>query len=98
MIYSVWSPTRRSYDYYETPEPTPTHTPARGTIPSSSKLGATPEQAAWRLPMGARRVGSGPTARGRIAQTGMGAVEIPRTALVIGGLVAAAWLGRKVLR
>jgi hypothetical protein len=66
MIYSVWDNGARRYDYYEGGKATATHAGAPPRA-SSSSLGATPEQAAWPLPPGARRVGSGDLARGRVA-------------------------------
>lgn len=69
QLYSIYNYGTRQYAYYEVPGPTPTHAPpppARGT----AEIGATPEQAAWRLPMGARKVGEGEMPRGRIASLG----------------------------
>jgi len=67
MRYSVYNYDRRQYDYYDGPGPKGTHAgspkPARGR----SQLGATPEQAAWRVPATARRVGSGTMPQGRVA-------------------------------
>lgn len=69
MIYSVFKYGPALYDYYEAAGSSATHAgappaPMRGTI------GAVPEAATWRLPMGARKIGSGPLPRGRIASTG----------------------------
>jgi hypothetical protein len=101
VIYSVWN--NGAFDYFETPEIGPTHAPARHTR-ASSALGASPCQAAWKLPAGARRVGRGAEARGRIASSSsscaLGALELggSRGMIVIGGLVLAALLARKHLR
>lgn len=69
MIYSVWNTGARRYDYYEAHAKPSTHAGAPPAS-SSSSLGATPDQAAWRLPAGARLVGSGDLARGRVASLG----------------------------
>jgi hypothetical protein len=66
MRYSVWDGS--DYSYYEAPgslrdgvfAPTP-------TIRTSRRLGVTPEEAAARLPAGAKRVGGGPYPMGTIA-------------------------------
>ena len=74
-IYSVWNHAQRLYDYYEGNESTGTHA---GTPPrplATSQIGATPEQTAWRVPVGARKVGTGATARGRVAS--MGGLDLP---------------------
>ena len=67
MIYSVFRPDLRRYDYYEdgkaTAEfPKPTHI--------SGRIAA--EKAAWPLPAGVRKVGEGVVPRGQIARTGLG--------------------------
>jgi len=105
MMYSVWNYGNRSYDYYQSDEKGATHaaTPpkARGALERATRvqsrdLGATPDQAAWPLPAGARKVGSGPRPQGKIASLGdassggIGLLEI------VGGL-AVVWFifGRK---
>lgn len=72
MLYSVWNQGAGGFDYYEAPGvegkvnvPKPTHLRSR-------TLGSTPTQAAWPLPAGARKVGSGEVARGRVAAIGGG--------------------------
>lgn len=69
MIYSVWNIGAQRYDYFEAPAKSATHA-GPPPVKSSSSLGATPDQAAWRLPAGAKHVGSGELARGRIASLG----------------------------
>lgn len=68
MRYSVYDYTRRVYDYYDAPGPDGSHA---GSPPmsetSSSEIGASPDAAAWRLPIGASKVGSGQFPQGRIA-------------------------------
>jgi hypothetical protein len=70
VIYSVYRHTQRVFDYYEAPGPSGTHATAPPAPLASGKLGAPPEAATWRLPIGARKIGSGPYARGRIASMG----------------------------
>ncbi len=66
MRYSVWNNANRAYDYYEAQGEAGIHAGAPPRAASSS-LGATPDQAAWPLPEGARRVGTGELPQGRIA-------------------------------
>lgn len=66
MIYSVYDYDRKVYDYFDGPGPSGTHA-GRPPIRKHKALGATPEQASWIVPMSARKVGSGPLPRGRIA-------------------------------
>ncbi len=75
MTYSVWNQGTGMFDYYATKTPQrevnvepPTH------LRGGRQLGITPEEAGWPLPGGAKRVGQGPLARGRIASTGRGAL------------------------
>ncbi len=68
MIYSVWNPAVRLYDVYETAEVRPTHAAGPGRTVSRA-LGASPEEAAWRLPMDARKTGTSAMPKGRIAST-----------------------------
>lgn len=70
MIYSVYNPTSKTYDYYEGPGPGGTHAGTPPIARGRNALGATPEQASWKVPAGAKRVGRGPVARGRIAELG----------------------------
>ena len=69
-MYSVLNKATRQYDYYESGEPEPWHAPAPPKARAVSSLGSTPDDAAWALPLGAKRVGSGSDARGRIAVIG----------------------------
>ena len=68
-IFSTWDPSARQYDYWQAPGALETHAGAPPRA-SGSPLGATPEQAAWRLPTNAQRVGSGEMPQGRIATMG----------------------------
>ncbi len=67
MRYSVYNYTRRAYDYYDAPGPGGTHAGSPRAPRAIKDVGAPPDQAAWRLPSGARRVGAGPLPQGRIA-------------------------------
>jgi hypothetical protein len=71
MKYSVWNSAARAYDYYEGHGDTGIHAGAPPRA-SSSELGATPDQAAWPLPAGAVKVGTGEIPQGRIASTDTG--------------------------
>jgi len=66
--YSVWNNSARGYDYYDAPGAHGIHAaaPPRASL---NELGATPEQAAWPLPPGAVKSGSGELPQGRIAST-----------------------------
>jgi len=67
--YSVWNNGTRSYDYYVAPGTPDIHAGAPPRVHGSA-LGATPEQAAWRLPARSRKVGTGELPQGRIASLG----------------------------
>lgn len=69
MKYSVWNNGTREYDYFSAPGVADIHAGAPPRVHGSA-LGATPEQAAWPLPAGARRTGSGEMPQGRIASLG----------------------------
>lgn len=97
LRYSVYNYTRRSYDYYEGPGPGGTHagSPAAGrTAPDG--IGTGPDQASWRLPAGARKIGAGDLPVGRIASLD-GADELGgHKDLIV--LAAIAYLGWRMLR
>ena len=66
-IYSVWNIGTGQFDYYETDQqPRRTNAGKPGHLRSRT-LGMTVEQAAWPLPLGAVRTGSGPHAQGKVA-------------------------------
>ncbi len=73
-MYSVFNYDTRSYDYYEGPGPGGTHA-GSPDVPRRKGMGATPEQAAWRVPASATKVGSGVLPKGKIAA--LGAVDAP---------------------
>ncbi len=86
MKYSVFNNATRRYDYYQAQGDNAIHA---GAPPRSSQfqLGATPEQAAWPLPAGAVRVGSGDVPEGRIASTLAGSSS-NLTSLILYGVLA----------
>lgn len=91
MIYSVYDYTRRAYDYYEGDGPSGTHAGAP-PIRSHAQLGATPDQASWVVPPGAKKIGSGELPRGRVAVragAALGdALDVPLPKLVTVGVLA----------
>jgi hypothetical protein len=92
--YSVWNNGTRSYDYYVAPGTPDIHAGAPPRVHGSA-LGATPEQAAWRLPFGSRRAGSGEMPQGRIASLGDagggGFLSSPGTTIVYAALGYLLW-------
>jgi hypothetical protein len=67
VIFSVYNYDTHGYDYYEGSGPKGTHAGTPPMRKPRSELGATPEQAAWLVPSGSRKVGSGELPQGRIA-------------------------------
>lgn len=67
--FSVWDNGARRYNYYDAPGTRPIHAGAPPRVHGGT-LGATPEQAAWPLPISARKVGAGELPQGRIASLG----------------------------
>lgn len=80
MIYSVYNYATRKYDYYTAPTKATPHAPAPPRALGVGELGATPDEAAWPLPIGAKRVGVGINPKGRIA-TAKGPIEAIHGAL-----------------
>lgn len=70
MIWSCWNYKTKQFDYYQGGQATGTHAPASPKPLVAPAMGSTPDEAAWRLPPGAAKIGSGPIARGRIASLG----------------------------
>lgn len=90
MIYSVYNYGARSYDYYDDGKPSGTHAGAPPII-SMGGIGETPEAAAWRVPVGAKKIGSGDLPRGRVASLGGDpGSDLPRLGIAI-GLAYVAW-------
>lgn len=99
MRFSVWNYRSRAYDYYDAPAASDgTHVGAPPTPLVRGKLGATPDQAAWKLPVGATKVGSGSVAQGKVASLGDDSVlgiSLPSAPVMIGVGIAAYLLLRK---
>lgn len=99
MLYSVWNPTAKRYDYYQTSTAqAATHATAPPKALFANELGASPDQGAWSLPMGAKLIGSGELARGRVASKGgvlaMGDLPVPQlgtASWILIGLGAYLW-------
>lgn len=69
MIYSIWNQGQGVYDYYSAGGPQETANAPKPSHLKQSKLGLTPAQASWPLPVGAKKIGSGEFARGRVASS-----------------------------
>ncbi len=78
MKYSVYDYTRRVYDYYDASGPGGTHAGSPPVVRPMGGVGVGPDSASWRLPMGARKVGSGEMPQGRIASlSGADLADVP---------------------
>lgn len=99
MRYSVFDYGRQVYDYYETPDAGGTHAPA-APIRGRTQLGATVDQAAWKLPLSARKIGSGNMPIGRIATLGGGGIlgDVPDNTMKLGLVAGLAYLAWRHLR
>lgn len=93
MRFSTYDYGTKLYTYWDDGKASPTHATAPSVLPMGG-VGDTPEGAAWRLPVGARKVGSGPMPQGRIASLGDPGSQLPRL-VIYAGLGFLAW---KVLR
>jgi len=90
--YSVYDYTRHAYDYYEAPGPGGTHAGSPPRPASIGDLGASPDRGAWKLPAGARKVGSGEMPQGRIASlSGADLLSSPSSLVVYAVIALAAW-------
>jgi hypothetical protein len=70
-MFSVWNPASRAFDYYQSPgQSSGAHAPKPPRAFGARTIGATVDQAAWRLPPGSVKVGAGVSPRGRIASLG----------------------------
>lgn len=95
ITYSVYSYPKKAYEYFVAPYDGKTHS---GTPPKARGgggpfgLGVTPEQVAWKLPLGAKKVGEGPIPKGKIASLGDApGAETGTSWITIAGVVAAAY-------
>lgn len=90
MIFSVFNHGSRSYDYYDDGKPGATHAGAPPLL-TLGGIGETPEGAAWRVPMGAKKIGSGDMPKGRVASLGGDPGSgLPRLG-IMAGLAYLAW-------
>jgi len=90
--YSVYDYTRHAYDYYEGPGPGGTHAGSPTSPRAVGDLGSAPGSASWKLPMGARKVGSGEMPQGRIASLdGADELSNPTTLLALAALAYVGW-------
>jgi hypothetical protein len=98
--YSVYNIATRAYDYYEDGRADTTHAgapPAALLATGKPRIGVSPESATWRLPWGAKKVGSGPLPKGRIASTNTALGElvelgpVPLSAVLMVGAGYLAW-------
>lgn len=94
MQYSTYDYTTRMYTYWSAPGVSGTHAGAPSAPSSRNAIGVTPEAAAWRLPWGAKKIGTGPLPKGRIASDaaalGDMTSDLPRLGL-IAGVAYIAW-------
>lgn len=95
MIYSVWVPEARRYDYYSVGEAIEDDTPAPSFSSGPSKLGYAPGEASWDLPAGAKPIGQGQRARGVVVHPqAVGDLDLgskPIKWLLYVGIAFAAW-------
>lgn len=95
-MYSVYDYTRRVYDYYDAPGPGGTHAGSPPIPRTQGGLGAPPDRASWKLPGGARKLGSGEMPQGRIASLGGADVLSDPSRLM--AYAAIAYVGWRLLR
>lgn len=91
MRYSVYDYTRRAYDYYDAPGPSGTHAGSPAIVRPMGGLGVAPDSASWRLPIGARKIGSGEMPQGRIASLGGDEIPDPTRLILYAGVAYLAW-------
>lgn len=94
MVYSVYNPQTKRYDYFQSREPFQEFAPTMKLAPRS-ELGVVWTDAMWRLPSGAKYIGSGQIAKGAIAagkgQGGLGGtIQEDLAGFVIVGVALAA--------
>jgi hypothetical protein len=81
MLYSVFRPDLRRYDYYEDGTAT-----AKFPHPKHISGRIAADKAGWPLPGGSRKVGEGLVPRGQIARTGLGGDDGPSSVWTVVGL------------
>ncbi len=87
MVFSVWNGPQKRYDYYQAGDNGYGKAPDTGHLSSGSTVAAV--RAGYRLPPGARMIGSGDVAKGMIASIGGGSA--------LGGFVDGGAIGLVVL-
>jgi hypothetical protein len=99
MRYSVYDYTRHAYDYYEASGPGGTHAGSPPAPASVGDIGAPPNRASWKLPLGARKVGSGYLPQGRIASLdGADLFSSPTTLIAYAAYAAIAYVAWRMIR
>lgn len=96
--YSVYNYDTHAYDYYEGSGPGGSHAGTPPMRKANSDLGASPEQVAWLLPPGARKVGAGDLPKGYIASLGGVESEGAADYVKIGIYAIGAYLFWKAIR
>lgn len=76
--FSTWNESRQNWDYWNAAHDSEPPTPPTGP----NGLGVPPEDAAVRLPLGARHVGTGSQALGRVAERGVNLGSLARLAVI----------------
>lgn len=77
MKFSVWLPEHKQYDYYQTPTTVADSVYPQPKIAGGTRLGVSPEDAAWTLPSNAQKIGRGALPIGQVATTGSKPFYIP---------------------
>jgi hypothetical protein len=95
MIYSVWNQGARRFDYYQDAQRNHrANTPSPKHLRATHEIGIPVDRAGWPLPAGAKKIGSGPLPRGRVASRaalgGLGAIDVtsPGTIAILLGIAA----------
>ncbi len=96
MRYSVYDYTRRAYDYYEAPGPGGTHAGSPPVAKSLGQVGIAADRASWKLPLGAKKVGSGERPQGRIAS--LSGADWSSDPIRLGIIAVLAYVGWRALR
>lgn len=97
MTYSVWDHAARQYDYYQSPERSQATSAPKPDHLRGKALGLAPEDAAWPLPAGSRKVGTGKHPVGFIASResqGLGILDVdftPTNLLLLGAVGYFVW-------
>lgn len=101
MIYSVYDYDTKLYRYFEAARSGGTHADAPPRpLAGGSPKGVAPESATWRLPFGARPVGTGPFPRGSVASTAspLSGFDDLSTPFRVGAVLGLAYLAWKVIK